>query len=383
MPIHAMRYRDAGPTQLHIPVFDATVTDSAKRYVNEVLDSGWVSSAGPMVGRFEEAFADRIGVRHAVSTSSGTTALHLGLALLHLQPGDEIIVPDFTMIATVCAVLYTGATPVLVDVDPHTGTLDPKLIAAAVTARTRAILAVHIYGHSADMDAIRCIADAHDLWVIEDAAEAHGARYRGRACGSLGDLAAFSFYANKIISTGEGGMLTTDDDELAARARSLRNLAHRPGARFVHDELGFSYRMGSLAAALGLGQLEHLDEFLAHRCWMAGAYAERLGGIAGLCLPTSRDWADNVHWMYAVRIEPPLQLSRDEFAKALAARGVETRPFFQSCSAQRVVVDRLGQQAACPVSAHLAATGLYLPSGLALSASQLDTVCGVIQQALA
>ncbi|MGQ0800259.1 MAG: DegT/DnrJ/EryC1/StrS family aminotransferase [Pseudomarimonas sp.] len=378
-----MRYRDAEQPSTHIPVFDATVTDSAKRYVNEVLDSGWVSSAGPMVGRFEQAFADRIGVRHAISTSSGTTALHLALALLELRPGDEVIVPDFTMIATVCAVLYTGATPVFVDVDPQTGTLDPALTEAAVTARTRAILPVHIYGHSADMDAILRIADAHDLWVIEDAAEAHGARYRGRACGSLGDLAAFSFYANKIISTGEGGMLTTNDDDLATQARSLRNLAHRPGARFVHDELGFSYRMGSLPAALGLGQLEHIDEFLAHRRWMASAYAERLGGIAGLCLPTSRDWADNVHWMYAVRIEPPIHLTRDAFAKALATRGIETRPFFQSCSAQRVVVDRLGPHALCPVSAHLAATGLYLPSGLALSASQLDRVCDVIQQVLA
>jgi perosamine synthetase len=380
MPRHAIAHLETDPVRERIPVFDAAVSETAKRHVNEVLESGWVSSAGPMVGLFEQAFADRVGVRNAVSTSSGTTALHLALALLDLQPGDEVIVPDFTMFATVCAVLYTGATPVFVDVDPLVGTLNPDLVEAAVTSRTRVILPVHIYGHSADMDAIRRVADAHDLWVLEDAAEAHGARYRGRACGSLGDLAAFSFYANKIISTGEGGMLTTDDDALAARARSLRNLAHRPGARFVHDELGFSYRMGSLAAALGLGQLEHLDEFLAHRRWMANAYAERLGSIAGLHLPTSREWADNVHWMYAVRIEHPARLTRDAFAAALARCGIESRPFFKSCSTQPVVVGRMGPQPSCPVSEHLAATGLYLPSGLALTAVQLDAVCDAVQR---
>ncbi len=361
-----------------VPVNEPVIPAAARSYVNETLDAGWLSSAGPMVGRFERAFAAAIGVRHAISTNSGTTALHLTLATLGIGPGDEVIVPDFTMIATVCAVLYTGAMPVFVDVEPDIYTLDPALLEAAITPRTRAILPVHIYGHSADMRPIQAIADAHDLWVIEDAAEAHGARYYGRACGALGDMAAFSFYGNKIISTGEGGMVVTDSDELAARARSLCDMAHRPGQRFVHDDLGFSYRMGSLPAAIGLGQLQHLDEFVRHKHWLARAYDERLREIRGLKLPQTRSWALNVHWMYAVRVGPDFALSRDQLRAALAARGIETRDFFQSCAGQPMVAHSIGAQAAYPVSEALAATGLYLPSGLALTATQLNYVCEAI-----
>ncbi len=207
-------------THESIPVNAPLITQAAREYVNQTLDAGWLSSAGPMVERFERAFAQAIGVRHAVSCNSGTSALHLALAALGIGPGDEVIVPDFTMIASACAVLYTGATPVFVDVEADICTLDPNLVAAAITPRTRAILAVHIYGHSADMDALAALADARGLWLVEDAAEAHGARYRGRACGALGDIAAFSFYGNKIISTGEGGMLTTDDDAIWRRGRA-------------------------------------------------------------------------------------------------------------------------------------------------------------------
>ena len=361
-----------------VPVNAPLITDSAKRYVVEALESGWISSAGPFVEEFERRFAREIGVNHAIATSSGTTALHLALATLKLGPGDEVIVPDFSMIATACAVLYTGATPVFVDVEPDIYTLDPERVATAITARTRAILPVHIYGHSADMDPLRALADRHQLTLVEDAAEAHGARYRGHACGSLGDFGAFSFYGNKIISTGEGGMLTTDDAALAARARYLRDMAHRPGQRFVHDELGFSYRMGSLQAALGVGQLEHLAQFLAHKQWMAAAYGARLSGIRGLHLPVTRPWALNVHWMYAVRVDDRFALSRDQFRAALLALGIETRDFFQSCASQPMVRARLGDQPQCPVSERIAAAGLYLPSGLALTPAQLDQVCDAI-----
>ena len=374
MPASTSAFAMAEPIPVNAPV----ITAAARDYVNQTLDAGWLSSAGPMVERFERAFAQTIGVRHAVSSNSGTSALHLALAALGIGAGDEVIVPDFTIIASVCAVLYTGATPVFVDVEADICTLDPALVAAAITPRTRAILAVHIYGHSADMDALAALANGHGLWLVEDAAEAHGARYRGRACGALGDVAAFSFYGNKIVSTGEGGMLTTDDDALAARARSLRDMAHRPGQRFTHDELGYSYRMGSLAAAVGLGQLQHLDEFLAHKRWMAAAYRERLGGIAGLILPTTRAWAQSVHWMYAVRVGTEFPLTRDALRAALADADIETRDFFQSCARQPLVTRRLGVQPACPVSERLAATGLYLPSGLALTPAQLDRVCEAI-----
>ncbi|GMU42488.1 MAG: aminotransferase DegT [Lysobacterales bacterium] len=372
----------AVPASDFIPVNDAPVCAAARRHVLEVLDSGWVSSAGPMVGRFERAFAEAVGVRHAVSTASGTTALHLALAALGIGPGDEVIVPDLTMIATVCAVLYTGATPVFVDIDPEIGTLDPVAAAAAITPRTRALLPVHLYGHPADMDPLRALADAHGLKLVEDAAQAHAARHRGRACGALGDVAAFSFYANKLISTGEGGMLTTDDDALAARARSLRNLAHSPQRRFVHDELGFSYRMGALAAALGLGQLEQLERHLAHKQWLAQAYEERLRGLPGLVLPQARPWATHAHWMYAIRLAPQAPLSRDGLAAALRAQGIETRDFFESCARQPMIVQRLGAQPRCPVSEAWAASGLYLPSGLSLTPAQLERVCAAVVDAL-
>ncbi len=361
-----------------IPVNEPVVPDEAKRLVNEAMDSGWLSSAGPMVPRFEQAFADLLGVRHAVATSSGTTALHLALAALGIGPGDEVIVADFTMIASACAVFYTGAVPVFVDVEPGTGTLDPDKVLAAITPRSRAIMPVHIYGHSADMDPLLAIAQAHGLWVVEDAAQAHGARYKRRACGALGHLGAFSFYGNKIISTGEGGMLTTDDGRLAERARSLRNMAHRPDQRFAHDELGFSYRMGNLQAALGLGQLAHLPEFLQHKRWMAAAYAERLGGVPGLQLPTTRPWADNTHWMYAVRVDEGFGLSRDQLSIGLRARGIETRDFFRSCASQPLVRQRLGPQPPCPVSEAMGRSGLYLPSGLALTPVQLARVCDAV-----
>lgn len=364
---------------MSVPVNAPWISPSACRLVIETLDAGWVSSGGPVVEQFERRFAECIGVRHAVSTSSGTTALHLALATLDIGVGDEVIVPDFTMIATACAVLYTGAVPVFVDVDSELGTLDPSRVAEAITPRTRVILPVHIYGHSADMDPLSALAGKHGLRLVEDAAEAHGARYRGRPCGSLGDVAAFSFYGNKIISTGEGGMLTTNDDSIATRARLLRDLAHRPHQRFVHDELGFSYRMGSLQAALGLGQLTHFEELLAHKRWMAAAYASRLHDITGLQLPLTREWADNVHWMYAVRVDQDFRLSSDDFRAALASRGVDTRAFFQSCAMQPMIRQRLGPQPRCANSERLAATGLYLPSGLALTEAQLEYVCDVVR----
>lgn len=362
-----------------IPVNQPVVPDDAKRRVVETMEAGWLSSAGPVVAEFERTFAAQLGVAHAVATSSGTAALHLALCALDLDPGDEVIVPDFTMFATVAAILYCGATPVCVDVDPNTYTIDPGAVRSAVTQKTKAIIAVHVYGHSAAMGWLKAIAAEHGLALVEDAAEAHGARYRGRACGALGDVAAFSFYGNKIISTGEGGMLVTDDPGIAQKARSMGDMAHRPGHRFCHDQLGFSYRMGSLQAALGLGQLAHLDEFLARKRWMAAAYAARLKRIAGLRLPVCKAWAENVYWMYAILVEPPFPLSRDDLRDALGERGIDTRSFFQPCSKQPALIDMHGPQTDCPVSTRIAANGLYLPSGLALDAEQLDRVCTAIE----
>jgi perosamine synthetase len=369
--------------ELEVPVSAPVITDAAKRYVSDAMESGWVSSGGPAVGRFEEAFARYLGVRHAVTTSSGTTALHLALASLGIGPGDEVIVPDFTMLSPVSAVLYTGAHPVLVDCEPATFNIDVGRVAEVIGPRTRAVVAVHLYGHSADMDPLLELAADARIPVIEDAAEAHGASYKGRKCGAMGRVGCFSFYGNKIVTSGEGGMLVTDDAVVAERARKLRNMAHSDAQRFVHDDLGFSYRMSNLQAACGLGQLEGIDDFLAHRQWMAAEYARRLSAHRELRLPVTKPGCVNVHWMYAVLLAREGAPSRDRFRAELRARGVETRSFFASAASQPVVRSRAGNQGPFPVSEDASARGLYLPSGLALTPAQLQYVCDAIADVLA
>ncbi|KKW37759.1 MAG: DegT/DnrJ/EryC1/StrS aminotransferase, partial [Candidatus Peribacteria bacterium GW2011_GWB1_54_5] len=273
---------------MNVPVNEPVVTDAAKRYVMDALNTGWISSAGEYLERFEREFASYIGMKHAVSTTNGTTALHLALAGIGIGEGDEVIVPDFTIVSCLNAVLYTGATPVFVDVDPETFTLNPDLLEASITEKTKAIMPVHIYGHSCDMDPILEIAEKHYLFVVEDAAEVHGATYKRRKCGSMGTVSAFSFYSNKIVTTGEGGMVLTNDDRLAQEMRLLVNLAHSPGKRFWHEKVGFNYRLTNFQAALGLGQLQNIEEFLAHKKWLGEGYTKRLSDIEGLILPVTK-----------------------------------------------------------------------------------------------
>ncbi|MDD5103910.1 MAG: DegT/DnrJ/EryC1/StrS family aminotransferase [Candidatus Peribacteraceae bacterium] len=372
-----------------VPVNEPVITAEAKQNVHEALESGWVSSAGRYIQEFEAAYARYLGVKHAITTTSGTTALHLALAALGIGPGDEVIVPDFTMIASAFAVLHAGARPVFVDVDPAIYTIDPSQIAAKITPRTKAIMPVHIYGHPADMDPILTLAREWKIAVVEDAAEAHGAEYKGRLCGSMGTVNAFSFYGNKIITTGEGGMVVTDDDAIAIRARSLRDLAHSPSKRFTHETVGFNYRMTNLQAGLGLGQLQHIAEFLKKKQWMAERYAQGLAGVRGLRLPVTRPWAKNVYWMYAVLVEDAFGMTRDAFRAALKERGIDTRDFFTSCAAQPALHDAdpppLGlarglRQGPFPVTEDIAERGLYLPSGLALTEEQISAVISAIRE---
>lgn len=365
---------------MRVPVNEPVITASAKRYVAEAMESGWVSSAGKYIDLFEERFARYLGMKHAITTTSGTTALHIGLEVLGIGDGDEVIVPNFTMIASVFAILYTGAKPVFVDSDPEIFNIDISQIEGKITERTKAIMPVHIYGHPVDMDPLLEIARRHSLSVIEDAAEVHGARYKGRLCGTMGDVGCFSFYGNKIITTGEGGMVVTNDDAYAARARSLKDLAHSRQKRFRHDAVGYNYRMTNLQAACGLGQLEHIEEFLEKKRWMAAAYARQLQGIPGLRLPITKEWAENVYWMYAVLLEDPSPLSRDAFCTKLKERGVDTRDFFLS-SATQPCLAHLGQQRErFPVSEYIAEHGFYLPSGLALTQEQMDYVCAMVRE---
>lgn len=362
-----------------IPVNEPVIPAQAKQYVLDALESGWISSAGKYIQEFEGAFARYLGVKHAITATSGTTALHLALAALGIGPGDEVIVPDFTMIASAYSVLYTGARPVFVDVDREIYTIDPAQIADKITPRTKAIMPVHIYGHPADMDPILALARERNLAVVEDAAEAHGARYKSRLCGTMGTVNAFSFYGNKIITTGEGGMVTTDDDEIAARVRSLKDLSHSPAKRFVHEDIGFNYRMTNIQAALGLGQMAHIEEFLQKKQWMADRYAQGLQGIRGLRLPVTKPWAKNVYWMYAVLIEDAFGMTRDDFKKQLQERGIDTRDFFTSCAMQPAIRSLSPAQGPFPVTDDIAERGLYLPSGLALTEEQIAAVISAIR----
>jgi perosamine synthetase len=333
-----------------------------------------------MVSEFEKKFSGYCGCGFGVTTNSGTTALHLALASLRIGPGDEVILPSFTMIACINSIEYTGAKAVLVDSDPTTWTLDASQIASRVNDRTKAIMPVHIYGHPADMDPILEIAEKHRISVVEDAAEAHGASYKGRRAGSLGDVASFSFYSNKIITTGEGGMNVTDDKALAERMAWLRAHAFgRKGKHFWHEELGFGYRMSALQAAVGLAQFEQIDLMVERRVRHARLYNELLKDAKGVVLPPEKEWAKNVFWMYSIRL--PDQKTRDSLMRYLSGTGIETRTFFFPIHRQPYYARRYEGQD-FPVADLLSETGMNLPSGNGLSDDEIEDVCGAVKSFL-
>jgi perosamine synthetase len=361
-----------------LPVCSPSLEGNEERYVVEAVRTGWISSSGEFVRRFEEGFAAWCGQRHGIGTTSGTTALHLALRALGVGPGDEVILPDFTMVASLFAVLYVGARPVFVDVEPDTWNIDPALIDAAVTPRTRAIMPVHIYGHPCDMDPIMAMAARRGIAVVEDAAEAHGAEYRGRRCGSFGVANAFSFFANKILTTGEGGMVVTDDDSLAERCRYYRNLCFPlTGSRdYVHDDLGYNFRLTNLQAAVGVAQLERADELVRRRRAVAQRYNERLAGIPGLRLPVERPGVTNVYWMYGIVVDAGAYgMDRDALMAALGREGIDTRPFFKPLHRQKVLARQgIAVPGEFPVTERIAAGGLYLPTGPVIPNDGIDRV---------
>lgn len=367
-----------------IPVNEPLLDGNEKAYLGECIDTGWISSEGPFIQRFEEAFARRVGRRHAVAVANGSLALDAAVAALDLHPGDEVILPTFTIISCAAAIVRAGAVPVLVDSDPQTWNMDAGRIAARITARTRAIMVVHIYGLPVDMQPILALAAAHGLKIVEDAAEMHGQDVAGRPCGSFGDLSVFSFYANKHITTGEGGMIVTDSDALAQRCRSLRNLCFLPGRRFVHEELGWNLRMTNLQAAVGLAQLERLDEFVARKRAMGRLYTELLRDIADVQLPCEQTaYAQNIYWVYGVVLGASIPFDASEAMRRLAEAGVGTRPFFWPMHEQPVL-RKLGlfRGESYPVAERLARRGLYLPSGMALTEEQILRVASTVRSVL-
>jgi len=363
-----------------VRVADTLLDGNELQYVAECVTGNWISSAGSFVPRLERTFADAVGARFAVVCSSGTAALHLAFAAAGIGPGDEVLMPAFTMIATANAARYVGAEPVLIDADPETWNLDPERLGDKLTRRTRAVVAVHTYGLPADMDAICSFARRNGLLVIEDAAEAHGAHYRGAPVGSIGDVAAFSFYGNKIVTSGEGGSVTTNNQRIAEVARELRDHAFSAERHFWHRRLGFNYRMTNLQAAVGLAQAERLEQLVERRRKNAQRYGEALAGIDGIELPPQAD--GSVNWMYGIRVSRRPGIGRDELRRRLAAHGVETRTFFVPLHLQPIYRVRFAGQR-YPVAEQLGASGLYLPSGPALSDEDIAYVADAIRSAQA
>jgi perosamine synthetase len=368
-----------------IPVNTPLLDGNEKKYLIECIDSGWISSEGPFVKAFEEKFASRMGRRHGVAVINGTAAIDAAIEALDIGPGDEVILPAFTIISCISQLVRNGAKPVLVDSDPLTWNMDVGQIEAKITSRTKAILVVHIYGLPVDMDPLLKVAKRHGLRIIEDAAEMHGQTYKGRPCGSFGDISTFSFYPNKHITTGEGGMVLVNDDSLAENCRSLRNLCFQTHKRFVHDRLGWNLRMTNLQAALGLAQLERLDEFVARKRAMGRRYSELLSGIDGLQLPLSRvDFAENIYWVYGLVIDESRGVDAETAIQKLAEKGIGCRPFFYPMH-QQPVLRRMGlfEGESYPVSERLYRQGFYIPSGLALTAEQMGRVAEAVRAVFA
>ena len=367
-----------------IPVCEPLITVRDIELVNDALASGWISSAGKYLDLFEERWAAYCGMPYGIAVSNGSTALDIAVDLLVLEVGDEVIMPTFTIVSPAQSVVRAGGVPVLVDSDPVTWQMDAGQIEAKITCRTKAILVVHIYGHPADMDPIMALAEKHGLLVIEDAAEVHGAEYKGRLCGGIGHISTFSFYANKLVTTGEGGMVLVKSKEHAERARSLRNLCFQSGRRFYHEALGYNFRMTNVQAAMGVGQIERIVETVTRKREIAHTYNAEFSGITGVQLPAEMPWTRNVYWVYGIVLGKERETDAVQVMSQLRERGIETRPFFLGMHEQPVFLEMglfLGES--YPVTEHLARKGFYIPNGLTLTDKQTTAVINAVKECLA
>ncbi|HMQ67469.1 MAG TPA: DegT/DnrJ/EryC1/StrS family aminotransferase [Ignavibacteria bacterium] len=364
-----------------IPVNEPLLDGNEKKYLEECIDTGWISSEGPFVKKFEEEFSKRAGRKFGIAVCNGTAALEAAVIAAGIGKGDEVIMPAFTIISCASAVIRAGGMPVLVDSDPETWNMDVGQIEDKITSRTKAIMAVHIYGLPVDMEPLQKLALKYELKIIEDAAELIGQTYNGKQCGSFGDVSTFSFYPNKHITTGEGGMILTDDVETAERCRSLRNLCFQSGKRFVHDELGFNFRMTNLQAALGMAQFERLDEFIEKKRHIGKMYNEGLKDLKSIRLPLEKtEYSDNIYWVYGIVIKKETGINAVKAMKKLADQKIGTRPFFYPMHLQPVFKKMdLFVNENYPVSEELSEMGFYIPSGLAISNDQIDRTIGSIR----
>lgn len=368
----------------HIPVSQPMLGESEQYCVSDALSKGAISGFfGEYLPKFEAGFADFSDCKFGVATTSGTTALHLALLSLSIGKDDEVLVSTLTNMASFFSILYQGARPIPIDIEDDTWNMDPALLEARITPRTKAIMVVHLFGHPVDMDPVLEVARKHNLYVIEDCAEAHGALYKGKKVGSLGDVGCFSFYANKIITTGEGGMLTTNNSHLADRARELKSLAFGDVHKFMHKDIGYNYRMTNLQAALGYAQLEKIETIIENKRRIARFYSGKLSAVSGLQLPVEKEYARNVYWMYHLALQGSVADKRTEIMERLLEKGIETREGFIPYNMQEIFINRgWTRHDECPKANNLALSSFYLPSGPNLSDEELEYVTTSLQTIL-
>lgn len=370
-----------------IPVNEPLLNGNEKNYLNECIDTGWISSEGPFIKKFEQGMADYVGRHYAVSVTNGTAALEMAIVALGIGLGDEVIMPSFTIISCAQAVVKAGATPVLIDSEYDSFNICVEAIEAKITAQTKAIMVVHIYGLPVDMNPILALAKKYNLKIIEDAAEMHGQTYNNKKCGSFGDISIFSFYPNKHITTGEGGMVLMDDKVLHEKCKSLRNLGFSTDGskRFIHEELGWNLRMTNIQAALGVAQLERIDEFVAKKRWIGQTYQMLLQDIEAINLPIKQtSFAENIYWVFAFTLKDNYKKDAQQVMQELGVRGIGTRPFFYPMH-QQPVFKKMGlfSDEVYPNATRLYERGFYIPSGLALTKEQIQEVSKVMHEVLA
>jgi perosamine synthetase len=369
-----------------IPVNEPLIGEKELEYVAEAIKSGWISSEGQYIKEFEEHFAYYIGRKHGIAVNNGTNALILALRALELPEDSEVIIPSFTIISCAMACIYNNLIPVFLDSEKDTWNIDVSGIEVKITEKTKAIMPVHIYGHPVDMDLISKIARKYELYIVEDFAEAIGSEYKGIKCGNFGDISCVSFYANKVITTGEGGMCLADDGELANKLRRLRNLAFIPEERFIHYELGFNFRMTNIQAAIGLAQTERVDEHVKKKIRVGKIYNELLKPLEEkerIKLPVEKEWAKNTYWMYGIVLNADLRINAETVMKKMAEKGIQTRPFFYPMHLQPAFKKYSWfKKESLPVSENLYKYGFYLPSGLTLTDEQILKIADYVKEVI-
>ena len=367
-----------------IPVNTPLLDGNEKKYLCECIDTGWISSEGPFVKQLETGLADYVGRKYGIAVCNGSVALDLAVEALNLQAGDEVIMPAFTIISCAAALVRKGIKPVLVDADSNTWNMDVEQIESKITSKTKAIMVVHLYGLPVDMDIVLDIAKRHHLYIIEDGAEAHGLNYKGKKCGSFGTISAMSFYPNKHITTGEGGMVLVDDELLKERCQSFRNLCHSKDRRFYHEELGYNFRMSNIQAAVGVAQLEKIEEHLQLKRELGASYQEKLQGVEGLQLPVAKTgYAENLYWVFGMVVDEKIPMDARMIMKELAQRNIGCRPFFYPMHLQPVFKKKgLFVGESYPVAEKLGERGFYVPSGLSVTEEQRKYIANQVREVL-